>query len=160
MPLLQIDGKEIGPPEVAHNDGMGWGSFRSDVDVVSYMYVASREELLTSFDAVFSECRDEIRRDDELVNGTSEFKLMAYCSLSDAFKYTDQLREAIDTYFVRDLLKLLAPNYHESARYCINSADNIEVTPDGVRICGRAYDFSGSNTPLDAVTQACRSARR
>lgn len=134
---LTVDGEPVASGTLTYNSGMNYGQFHhGNLEIHTYSFFVARKDLVERFQTQYWECSEEIRRDDEQQSDTSPFKEMGYVRLSEAFGYPEQLADAIDTYFDRDIFGVFLGDDQDAA-FVINSTDKISVTEDGVTLEGR-----------------------
>lgn len=136
---LTIDRQDVDPGLVTYNPGMGFGRFDSDtIEVHSYELFIDRADLVEQLSGTYRSACREMRADDEKYGDESDFKALGYADLDEAFDFPEELAEAIDTYFDRDILDVYV-TCRERFVYVINSVDNVTVSPDGLLLEGRCF---------------------
>ncbi|MGG5487779.1 hypothetical protein [Gaetbulibacter sp. PBL-D1] len=122
---------------IAYNDGLNFGRFLENMEVVSYTLKLSKNQFLALIEADYNQIRDEIKADDETMNDTSEFSESGYCSLEDLFTKTAAFSDIVKTYLGRLLLeKVVIPQ--ENPKYIINSIGGAKVEDNAIIIYGKA----------------------
>ena len=134
---LWLDGKAVSPALVTFNSGLNYGQhLSSEAELHEVRFSIDRAELVHRFTDAFAAVSEELRIDDETHRDDSPFKALGYISLATAFDFPDKLERALD-YFDRKISAIYIGHF-DSAAYCLNSTDRIEVSPEGVSFVGRA----------------------
>ncbi len=123
---------------IAYNDGLNFGRFLENMEVVSYTLKLSKNQFLALIEADYNQIRDEIKTDDETMNDTSEFSEVGYCSLEALFTKGAAFSDIVKTYLGRLLLeKVVIPQ--ENPKYIINSIGGAKVEDNAIIIYGKAF---------------------
>lgn len=134
---LWCDGQEVSPQLITYNSGLNYGQRRGvEAGLHEVRLSVDREELVHRFSAAYAEVSEELRLDDEIHQDDSPFKALGYVSLAAAFDFPKELESAL-TYFDREIFSIYI-GHLESATYCLNGTNRIEVSPEGVTFVGTA----------------------
>ena len=135
---IEINNIPTESQDIAYNDGLNFGRFIENMEVVSYTLKLSKNQFLTVIEADYNQIRDEIKVDDEAMNDTSEFSEVDYCTLEDLFTKTVAFSDIVKTYLGRPLLeKSVMPQ--ENPMYIINSIGGAKVEDNAIIIYGKAF---------------------
>ncbi|TDY13833.1 hypothetical protein [Meridianimaribacter flavus] len=135
---VEINNLNIDVDKVGYNDGLNFGRFIENKEVVNYTLKLSKNQFLTVIEADYNQIRDEIKVDDEAMNDTSEFSEVGYCSLEDLFTKNAAFSDIVKTYLGRLLLeKVVIPQ--ENPKYIINSIGGAKVEGNALIIYGKAF---------------------
>ncbi len=135
---IEINNIPTESQNVAYNDGLNFGRFMENNEVVSYALKLSKDHFLALVEADHNQIRDEIKVDDKTMNDTSEFSEIGYCALEDLFTKEAAFSDIVKTYLGRPLLeKLVMPK--ENPKYIINSIGGAKVEDNAVIIYGKAF---------------------
>lgn len=135
---IEINNTPTESQNIAYNDGLNFGRFMENNEVVSYALKLSRDQFLALIEADYNQIRDEIKADDKSMNDTSEFSEVGYCSLESLFIKDAAFSDIVKTYLGRLLLeKLVMPQ--ENPKYIINSISGAKVEDNAIIIYGKAF---------------------
>ncbi len=135
---IEINNIPTESQNIAYNDGLNFGRFLENKEVVSYALKLSKNQFLTLIEADYNQIRDEIKADDKTMNDTSEFSEVGYCSLENLFTKDAAFSDIVKIYLGRLLLeKLVIPR--ENPKYIINSIGGAKVEDNAVIIYGKAF---------------------
>lgn len=135
---IEINNTPTESQNIAYNDGLNFGRFMENNEVVSYALKLSRDQFLALIEADYNQIRDEIKADDKSMNDTSEFSEVGYCSLESLFIKDAAFSDIVKTYLGRLLLeKLVMPQ--ENPKYIINSIGGAKVEDNAIIIYGKAF---------------------
>jgi hypothetical protein len=137
MSTLSIADKAIPKALVVYNDAMGFGRFLEDSEIYPYTLHFTKEEFIQRFENPYNEARDEMKKDDETYNETSDFSESHYCSLEALFQYPTQFNDIFDYYLRNNLFEEFTNS--KNFIYVINSLDGIQLSQDSVTITGRCF---------------------
>jgi hypothetical protein len=137
---ITIDQQVVNPNIVTYNDGLNYGRFDSDnIEIHSYRFFVERDDLVEKFSAIYWDCSEQIRQDDEKYQESSSFQALRYVSLYDAFAHPEHLGSAIETFLDKGIFQLYIPSQSDFV-HVINSTDKVVVTALGVTIEGRCFN--------------------
>ncbi len=134
---VEINNLSIDVDKVGYNDGLNFGRFLENMEVVGYTLELSKDQFLTLIEIDYNQIRDEIKADDEAMNDTSDFSESGYCSLEDLFAKEAAFSEIVKGYLGRPLLGKLFVKSQETD-FIINSIDKVNVL-DNIVLKGRAF---------------------
>lgn len=119
------------------NDGQNYGRF-FDTKTEAFEIQLTKLELIKLIESEYIAVRDEIKRDDEFENDTSDFTNTNYCSLTELLNHELDFEEIIKTYLHITLFKKIFPETTQK-KYVINSTDSIKINNNIVSIKGRVF---------------------
>jgi len=122
------------------NDSVNYGRFY-DRKTKDYQIQLTQYEIIELIEKDYCEVRNELKRDDQNYNDTSDFTKTNYCSLAQLFHHEADFEAIIKTYLDRTLFQKLF-TASSKPTYVINSTDAITIKNDIIIFKGRAFEIT------------------